>query len=198
MVGTTFSFTLLKQRQNKFANPINLEIYISRYLLPCHFYHVRVHIQLTTLKPTLILVVDDEPINLRILNSYLKTEGYRVLTVNDGLSALEAIRHETPELILLDIMIPDMSGYDVCVKLRKTYDHATLPIIMLTALNQTEDRLKGFASGANDFLSKPFNQKNSWQGSPHTLLQVKLNKENWKTRNSRKKLSKGCSLKLDS
>ncbi len=159
MIGTTFCFTLPKATaeqicQSNQSRDIHFEISPPMSLKPCESTH-----SVDNLEAPLILVVDDEPINLRILNSYLKNEGYRVLTVNDGLSALEAVRNETPELILLDIMIPDMSGYDVCVKLRKTYDHATLPIIMLTALNQTEDRLKGFASGANDFLSKPFNQK---------------------------------------
>lgn len=91
----------------------------------------------------LLLVADDEPVNLRVLDSFLRLEGYRVHTAQDGHQVLEAIKREKPELVLLDIMMPGMSGYQVCEKLRQTYDHAELPIIMLTALNQSDDRVRG-------------------------------------------------------
>ncbi len=159
MVGTTFSFTL----------PIasNEAIALAQDSEPSHFEAPMIG-EIEFVEPShlpenidgpLLLVADDEPVNLRILDSFLRLEGYRVRTVSDGNQVLKAIEEEKPELLLLDIMMPGMSGYQVCEKLREQYDHTTLPIIMLTALNQTDDRLRGFTAGANDYLSKPFNNK---------------------------------------
>ncbi|MDG4870298.1 response regulator, partial [Guyparkeria sp. 1SP6A2] len=80
----------------------------------------------------LLLIADDEPVNLRVLDSFLRLEGYRVRTALDGHEVIEAIAKEKPELLLLDVMMPGMSGYQVCEQLREQYDHAQLPIIMLT------------------------------------------------------------------
>ncbi|HFG2039927.1 TPA: two-component system sensor histidine kinase ChiS [Vibrio cholerae] len=159
MVGTTFSFTLPLASEEEIAQARLTE-------LP-HFQAPEV---LDTELPEqsnlpenehgpLLLVADDEPVNLRVLDSFLRLEGYRVHTAQDGHQVLEAIKREKPELVLLDIMMPGMSGYQVCEKLRQTYDHAELPIIMLTALNQSDDRVRGFEAGANDYLSKPFNKQ---------------------------------------
>ncbi len=106
----------------------------------------------------LLVVADDEPVNLQILDSFLRMEGYRVKTAQDGPEALELVMSEKPELLLLDVMMPGMSGYQVCEQVRQSFDHAELPVIMLTALSQTNDRVKGFDSGANDYLTKPFNK----------------------------------------
>ncbi|PHJ41445.1 ATP-binding protein [Vibrio sp. PID17_43] len=159
MVGTTFSFTLPLASEE--------EIQASQTLA------ARGHFQIPDLNMEsnddlslpenpngpLLYVADDEPVNLRVLESFLRLEGYRVRTISDGPDTLALIKKEKPELLLLDIMMPGMSGYQVCSELRNTYDHAELPIIMLTALNQTEDRVRGFESGANDYLSKPFNKQ---------------------------------------
>ncbi|MEL7291358.1 MAG: response regulator [Pseudomonadota bacterium] len=161
MVGTTFSFTLplASDEQIQAANHYH-------YDAP-HFKAPETN-EIEFEEPTslpensdgpLLLVVDDEPVNLRVLDSFLRIEGYRVRTAKDGHEALQAIESDKPELVLLDIMMPGMSGYQVCETVRQNYDHAQLPIIMLTALNQTDDRLRGFSVGANDYLSKPFNKQ---------------------------------------
>lgn len=159
MVGTTFSFTLPIATPEQIASA-------SQYDSP-HFQapdNNEIELAEITNLPAnpegpLLLVVDDEPVNLRVLDSFLRLEGYRVQTAKDGHEALERVETEKPELVLLDIMMPGMSGYQVCEKLRLTYDHAQLPVIMLTALNQADDRVRGFNAGANDYLSKPFNKQ---------------------------------------
>ncbi|KOO05019.1 hybrid sensor histidine kinase/response regulator [Vibrio nereis] len=159
MVGTTFSFTLPVATKDEIANanvhaiphfqaPDNNSIEITE----------PIHLPENPDGP-LLLIVDDEPVNLRVLDSFLRLEGYRVKTAQDGKEALECIDADKPELVLLDVMMPGLSGYDVCETLRQTYDHAQLPIIMLTALNQANDRIRGFEAGANDYLSKPFNKQ---------------------------------------
>ncbi|MGF1764164.1 response regulator [Aliivibrio kagoshimensis] len=107
----------------------------------------------------LLVIADDEPVNLQVLDNFLRLEGYRVKTASDGPETLSLLKEEKPELLLLDVMMPGMSGYEVCQSLRAEYDHAELPIIMLTALNQTQDRIRGFDAGANDYLTKPFNKQ---------------------------------------
>jgi two-component system sensor histidine kinase ChiS len=106
-----------------------------------------------------ILVVDDEPVNLQVLNSFLRLEGFNVKLAASGMEALNIIDEAPPKLVLLDVMMPEMNGYDVCRKLRNDYDRAQLPIVMLTALSQPEDKVRGFEAGANDYLPKPFNKQ---------------------------------------
>ena len=106
-----------------------------------------------------ILAVDDEPINLQVMVNHLKDHTYRVLTANNGNNALKIVEHELPDLILLDIMMPKMSGYEVCKILREKYPIHTLPIIILSAKNQISDITLGLEYGANDYLHKPFHKK---------------------------------------
>lgn len=158
-IGTTFSFTLplaseeeikaaqLRKNQYHFQLPENNEpTLIENSDLPDNS------------EGALLLVVDDEPVNLQILNSFLRIEGYRVKTANNGADAITLMEKEKPELLLLDVMMPGMSGYEVCEQVRAAYDHGQLPIILLTALSQAEDRIRGFNVGANDYLTKPFNK----------------------------------------
>ncbi|EJG0751774.1 response regulator [Vibrio parahaemolyticus] len=159
MVGTTFSFTLPLASEE--------EIQATQTLVARgHFQILEINLENgddlslpENPDGPLLYVADDEPVNLRVLESFLRLEGYRVRTVSDGPETLALVEQEKPELLLLDIMMPGMSGYQVCSELRETYDHAELPIIMLTALSQTEDRVRGFEAGANDYLSKPFNKQ---------------------------------------
>lgn len=102
-----------------------------------------------------ILVVDDEIKAQFLLRTLLEAEGYRVLTAGNGLEALAAAR-ERPDVVLLDLMMPDMDGYDVCRRLRAEPELAAVPIIILTALDDRASRLRGLEAGADDFLSKPF------------------------------------------
>jgi signal transduction histidine kinase/class 3 adenylate cyclase/AmiR/NasT family two-component response regulator len=104
-----------------------------------------------------ILIVDDEPINRQVLVNHLSLESYNIIQATNGIEALEMINNGLkPDLILLDIMMPKMTGYQVCKQLRLTYPPSELPIILLTAKNQVSDLVEGFNAGANDYLTKPF------------------------------------------
>ncbi len=104
-----------------------------------------------------ILVADDDPYNLEVLVAQLTPEGYEVETAGDGQSALHLVMHgPTFDLALLDVMMPKMNGFELTRKIRELKDHIELPILLLTAKSQTEDVLKGFEMGANDYLLKPF------------------------------------------
>ena len=103
-----------------------------------------------------ILVVDDDPAIAEMLKMVLEREGFDVLSVGDGLAAVSAVTREAPDLILLDLMLPDMGGIDVCRTVRKT---SSTPIIMLTAKTDTVDVVLGLESGADDYVTKPFKPK---------------------------------------
>tara|TARA_B110000858_G_scaffold194218_1_gene248181 strand:- start:30706 stop:33840 length:3135 start_codon:yes stop_codon:yes gene_type:complete len=106
-----------------------------------------------------ILIVDDEPINLTVLNNHLSLGNYRVIQALDGEEALRLFHQESPDLVLLDVMMPRMSGFELCKEIRKVEPINRLPIIMLTAKDQAQDLAEGFSSGANDYISKPFTKK---------------------------------------
>lgn len=105
-----------------------------------------------------ILVVDDNEHNIELLEAMLLPQGYRVITANDGIEALEAVEREVPHLILLDVMMPRMDGFEVTRRLRAKPETAATPILMLTALRELSDKVHGLELGADDFLSKPFNR----------------------------------------
>ena len=105
-----------------------------------------------------ILVVDDVEKNARLLADVLAARGFTTRSVLSGEAALAAVAEEPPDLILLDVMMPGLSGYDVCRTLRADPRHAILPIVLVTALDPTTERVKGLEAGADDFLSKPVNQ----------------------------------------
>jgi len=100
-----------------------------------------------------ILVVDDEPRLLAFLRSELKASGYRVSVAHDGKGALRAAAARGPELVILDVMLPDMDGFEVCRRLR---EESTVPILMLTARTGEADKVEGLDAGADDYLTKPF------------------------------------------
>ena len=105
-----------------------------------------------------ILVVDDTPVNVKLLGDLLTVKGYTVVTATSGKEALEKIDHEQPDLVLLDVMMPGMTGYEVCRRLRDNAATAMLPVVMVTALDPGQERVKGIEAGADDFLTKPINQ----------------------------------------
>ncbi|MGL5759012.1 ATP-binding protein [Plesiomonas sp.] len=105
-----------------------------------------------------ILIVDDEPINIQILYNYLSLSGFNLYSVTHGEDAIRYCLEHEPDLVLLDVMMPEITGYDVCKALREHFDRVQLPIIMLTALSQPEEIVRGFSAGANDYLIKPFCQ----------------------------------------
>ncbi len=103
-----------------------------------------------------VLVVDDEIVNLQSAAAILKTEGYSVTAVDSGQAALEEVRGQNDiSLVVLDVMMPEMSGYEVCRRIRENLSHYDLPVLMLTAKTNTEDIVRGFEAGANDYLPKP-------------------------------------------
>lgn len=103
-----------------------------------------------------ILVVDDILANRRLLQAKLEARYFQVLMADSGLSALAVARKEIPDIILLDVMMPGMDGYEVCRRLKSDPETGHIPVVMVTALNQQEYRLKGLLAGADDFITKPF------------------------------------------
>ena len=106
-----------------------------------------------------ILIVDDEPDTLELIEFNLKAAGFRCLTAGDGTEALRKAREFHPQLIILDLMIPEIDGLEVCKLLRRDVNTASIPIIMLTAKASEIDRVLGLELGANDYLTKPFSTR---------------------------------------
>jgi adenylate cyclase len=122
--------------------------------------------------PARILVVDDTPSNVKLLADILSTRGYAVLTATNGAEALARVERDAPDLVLLDVMMPGMSGYEVCRKLRDNPATATLPVVMVTALDPGQERVKGLEAGADDFLTKPIHQPEIF-ARVRSLLRIK-------------------------
>jgi len=108
--------------------------------------------------PAKILVVDDTPRNVKLLADLLTVKGYSVVTAASGQEALASVDRERADLVLLDVVMPEISGYEVCRAIRAQPATAMLPVIMVTALDPGEERVKGIEAGADDFLTKPINQ----------------------------------------
>ncbi len=106
-----------------------------------------------------ILVVDDVQSNVLLLKALLGREGFGIVYAMNGTEALEKVKSEHPDLILLDVMMPDMDGFEVAGRLKVEPEQAEIPIIFLTALNDSASVVKGFQLGANDFISKPFRRE---------------------------------------
>ncbi len=104
----------------------------------------------------LILIVDDVPKNLQVLGTFLRRKGFRVSLHTEGARALEMVHTVQPDLVLLDIMMPNMNGFEVCQKLKESPLTRDVPIIFLTAKTSEEDLVKGFETGAVDYVTKPF------------------------------------------
>jgi len=124
------------------------------------------------LNPQHILVVDDVAKNVKLLADVLTVKGYRTSTAASGEEALAAIAADPPDLVLLDVMMPGMSGYDVCRAIRADPAHAVLPVVLVTALDPARERVNGLEAGADDFLGKPVNQA-ELMARVRSLLRIK-------------------------
>jgi two-component system phosphate regulon response regulator PhoB len=106
-----------------------------------------------------ILVIDDEPFILMMLEDKLKRSGFAVITSRESVNALELVRKERPDLIVLDWMMPEISGIEICRQLKADPELSSIPVFMLTAKGQEEDEKKGMKTGANRYITKPFSPK---------------------------------------
>ena len=165
-VGSSFSFTLPISEEQAYpmeeAIPSTRKISSvqednSSFKLAVTLPEAPMEVKASSNSDFSILVVDDEPINLQVLNNHLSLENYSVTQALNGEQALATLEEENQfDLIVLDVMMPRMSGYEVCAKLREKYPSHQLPVVMLTAKNQVSDLVTGFQFGANDYLTKPF------------------------------------------
>ena len=103
-----------------------------------------------------MLIVEDEEALLELLKFNFTKEGYKIDTATDGETALEKILYRSPDIIILDWMLPELSGIELCRRIRKHKEHKNIPIIMLTAKGEEEDKLRGLETGADDYITKPF------------------------------------------
>jgi len=122
--------------------------------------------------PARILVVDDTPANVKLLVDVLRAKGYEVSAAVNGEEALARIAEQPPDLVLLDIMMPGLSGYDVCRRIRANPATALLPVVLCTSLDPKQERVNGIEAGADDFIPKPINQQELF-ARVRSLLRIK-------------------------
>lgn len=106
-----------------------------------------------------ILVVDDNKITTKLLKRYLESNGYEVMVAHDGIECLESVKERKPYAIVLDVMMPRMDGYETVKNLKQNAEDKNIPVVIVTALNDTANQLKSIEAGADDFLSKPIEEK---------------------------------------
>ena len=128
-----------------------------------------------------VLVVDDILPNVKLLEAKLSSEYYDVLTATSGQEALDKVAADSPDIILLDVMMPGMDGFEVCRQIKANPDVAHIPVVMVTALTDTADRVKGLEAGADDFLSKPVNDT-ALMARVRSLVRLKMTVDEWKVR----------------
>ena len=115
--------------------------------------------------PSKILIVDDEPLNVDYLEQELEDLGYETVSAANGQQALQRVKSDAPDLILLDVMMPVMDGLTVCRLLKEDEETRLIPIVIMTALDRIEDRIAGIKAGADDFLTKPVDDRELVAGS---------------------------------
>ena len=121
---------------------------------------------------SVILIVDDYPLNIKLLEAYLLPCGYELLKAANGKEALAMLAGNQIDLMLLDVMMPDIDGFEVTRRIRQDDKNRLLPIILVTALRETEDRVKGIEAGCDDFISKPVD-KTELLARVRSLLKIK-------------------------
>lgn len=128
-----------------------------------------------------VLVVDDILPNVKLLEAKLSSEYYDVLTATSGKEALEKVVNDSPDIVLLDVMMPEMDGFEVCRQIKSNPDVAHIPVVMVTALTDSVDRIKGLEAGADDFLSKPLNDT-ALMARVRSLVRLKMTVDEWRIR----------------
>ena len=128
-----------------------------------------------------VLVVDDILPNVKLLEAKLSSEYYDVLTATSGEEALHKVEIDSPDIILLDVMMPGMDGFEVCKKIKDNPSHAHIPVVMVTALTENEDKVRGLEAGADDFLSKPVNDT-ALMARVRSLVRLKMTVDEWRAR----------------
>lgn len=128
-----------------------------------------------------VLVVDDILPNVKLLEAKLAGEYYDVLTATSGKEALEKVERDAPDIVLLDVMMPEMDGFEVCRQIKANPAVAHIPVVMVTALTDSADRIKGLEAGADDFLSKPLNDT-ALMARVRSLVRLKMTIDEWKVR----------------
>ncbi len=150
--GSQFTFTLPLAREVRSEDirrkPVPVALPLSPVLAPRH--NVA-----SSSGPISILVADDEPLNCQVVADALSMQGYSVVTVGDGQAAVDAVARQDFSLLILDVMMPKLSGFDVCRRVRESWPAHELPILLLSAKNRPEDVATGLAAGANDYIGKP-------------------------------------------
>ena len=128
-----------------------------------------------------ILVVDDILPNVKLLEAKLKNEYYDVICAYSGAEALEKIKNEKPDMVLLDVMMPEMDGFEVCRRIKENPETEHIPVVMVTALTDTADRVNGLEAGADDFLTKPVNDTALFS-RVRSLVRLKMTMDEWRAR----------------
>ena len=131
--------------------------------------------------PARILIVDDMASSVKVLEAKLSGEYYEVVTARDGRAALEAVENDDPDLVLLDVMMPGMDGFDVCRRIKQNPKTTHIPVIMITALSGRDDLVRGLEAGADDFLTKPVNDIALFT-RVRSLIRLKRTLEQWRLR----------------
>ncbi|MEC9236472.1 MAG: response regulator, partial [Pseudomonadota bacterium] len=130
-----------------------------------------------------ILVVDDILPNVKLLEAKLVSEYYDVITATNGEDALRRVKEDGPDLVLLDVMMPGMDGFEVCKRIKEDPQTSHVPVVMVTALTDVQDRVKGLESGADDFLSKPINDT-ALMARVRSLVRLKMTIDEWRVRSN--------------
>ena len=128
-----------------------------------------------------ILVVDDILPNVKLLEAKLSSEYYDVLTATSGEEALRRVVDDSPDIVLLDVMMPGMDGFEVCRKIKDNPSVAHIPVVMVTALTDSQDKVRGLEAGADDFLSKPVNDT-ALMARVRSLVRLKMTVDEWRAR----------------
>ncbi|MDH5681408.1 MAG: hybrid sensor histidine kinase/response regulator [Spirochaetota bacterium] len=133
-----------------------------------------------------ILIVDDSPKNIQLLATFLDQQNYDVIAATNGFEALDTLQKHKPDLILLDIMMPGIDGYETCAKLKENKQLSDIPVIFLTAKNETEDLVQGFSQGGVDYVTKPF-QESELLSRVATHIELKRHRDELLALNREKK-----------